>query len=75
MKTGLFIGTFSSLLWFCTKLAFYGLGYSSDSVNGFVFLNMFLATFAVAFGLYLIKKKALERAKFEGIDKDDRLQV
>ena len=60
MKTGLFIGTFSSLLWFCTKLAFYGLGYSSDSVNGFVFLNMFLATFAVAFGLYMIKKKALE---------------
>ncbi len=60
MKTGLLIGTFASLLWFCTKLAFFGAGFSSDSVNGFVFLNMFLATFAVAFGLYLIKKKGLE---------------
>jgi|688.fasta_scaffold613344_2 hypothetical protein len=60
MKTGLLIGTFASLLWFCTKLAFFGAGLSTDSVNGFVFLNMFLATFAVAFGLYLIKKKGLE---------------
>jgi hypothetical protein len=60
MKTGLFIGVFGSLLWFCTKLIFYWSGYSSDSVNGFVFLNMFLATFVVAFGLYLVKKKGSE---------------
>ena len=57
MKTGLLIGVFGSLLWFCTKLIFFWSGYSSDSVNGFVFLNMFLATFVVAFGLYLVKKK------------------
>jgi len=60
MKTGLLIGVFGSLLWFCTKLIFYWSGYASDSVNGFVFLNMFLATFVVAFGLYLVKKKGNE---------------
>jgi hypothetical protein len=60
MKTGLLIGVFGSLLWFCTKLIFYWSGYNSDSVNGFVFLNMFLATFVVAFGLYLVKKKGGE---------------
>ena len=60
MKTGLLIGVFASLLWFCTKLIFFWSGWSSDSVNGFVFLNMFLATFAVAFGLYLVKKKGGE---------------
>lgn len=60
MKSGLLIGLFASLLWFCTKLIFFWSGWSSDSVNGFVFLNMFLATFAVAFGLYLVKKKGDE---------------
>lgn len=60
MKPGLFVGLFASLLWFCTKLIFFWSGWSSDSVNGFVFLNMFLATFSVAFGLYLVKKKGGE---------------
>ncbi len=60
MKLPVKVGLIFALIWIAVKMTALAFSFSLDNITVFVFINMFLLTTAIAYSLYMIKRKETE---------------